>query len=52
LPVMIDRVSSDAAGTPTLLLTQSLSSGLGQLLPIAVLVVAGTLLLSAVRSFA
>jgi hypothetical protein len=52
LPVMVNRVSSDAAGTPTLLLTQSLSEGLGQLLPIAVLVVAGALLLSVVRSFA
>jgi len=51
LPVMVNRVPSEAVGTDTFNLTTQLSSSLGQLLPIAVLVAAGALLLTAVGRF-
>jgi len=48
LPVMVSRVPSEAVGTDTFNLTTQLSSSLGQLLPIAVLVAAAAMLLSVV----
>ena len=49
LPVMVNRVPSEAVGTDTFNLTTQLSSSLGQLLPIAVLVAAGALLLASIE---
>jgi hypothetical protein len=49
LPVMVNRVPSEAVGTDTFNLTTTLSEGLGQLLPIAVLVLAAALLLTTLR---
>ncbi|MDR9445958.1 MAG: hypothetical protein RI544_07490 [Haloquadratum sp.] len=49
LPVMVNRVPSEAVGTDTYNLTTALSASLGQLLPIAVLALAGALLLTTFR---
>jgi len=49
LPVMVSRVPSEAVGTDTFQLTTTLSSSLGQLLPIAVLVAGAALLLATLQ---
>lgn len=49
LPVMVNRVPSEAVGTDTYNLTTTLSASVGQLLPIAVLALGGALLLTTLR---